>query len=229
MDVVVFTLLHQLSLSKSEQLFAIVLWSLWKGNNWKLWQQKNKTNTQVGERATHLLEDWRSAQIIFGGRGTSVIRNQPDLNSQVTVGWEKPALRHYKCNIDASFSSYMNKIGLCSCKISCFSHLCDVDIGEAVGLGIGQTDLQGPTVWPSLFMKNVRFRLLKKAKLDQKNRLQKAIGQTQVCKKFSWSGSDLSKYGLAWPISIHEADDLHTALEWTSYLQFDNVYFSLDS
>jgi len=68
MDVVVFTLLHQLSPNQSEQLFATVLWSLWKRKNLKLWQQKNETNTQVVERATHLLEDWRSAQNIFGGR-----------------------------------------------------------------------------------------------------------------------------------------------------------------
>jgi len=33
----------------------------------------------------------------------------------VTNGWEKPALGRYKCNVDASFSSYMNMIGIKMC------------------------------------------------------------------------------------------------------------------
>nr|ABN08692.1 probable reverse transcriptase At2g02650 -, related [Medicago truncatula] len=53
-DVVVFTLLHQLGSSQSE-LFATFLWSLWKRRNLKLWWQKNETNMQVVERASHLL------------------------------------------------------------------------------------------------------------------------------------------------------------------------------
>jgi len=31
-----------------------------------------------------------------------------------------------------------------------------------LGLGIGQADLQGPTAWPDLFIKEARLRLLKK-------------------------------------------------------------------
>jgi hypothetical protein len=111
----------------------------------KLWQQKNETNMQVVERATHLLEDWRSAQIIRGGRGALVSRNQPDLSSQEIIPWEKPAIGCYKCNIDASFSSSMNKvvIGMCVrddagdfvlAKTLWLSPLCDIDLGETVGL-----------------------------------------------------------------------------------------------
>lgn len=36
--------------------------------NLKLWQQKNETNMQVVERATHFLKDLKSAQIIWGSR-----------------------------------------------------------------------------------------------------------------------------------------------------------------
>jgi len=116
MDAVVFTLLHQLSPSQSE-LFATDLRSLWKRKNLKFCQQKNETNMEVVERATHLPEDWRSAQIIRSGCGVPVNINRLDLNSQETIRWEKPVLERYKCNIKASFSSAMNKvvIGMCIC------------------------------------------------------------------------------------------------------------------
>jgi len=60
------------------------------------------------------------------------------------VEWSKPAYGRYKCNIDASFSSSMNMVGIRIClrddrgefvsaKIDCFSPLCDVDVGEVIG------------------------------------------------------------------------------------------------
>jgi len=54
--------------------------------------------------------------------------------------WKKSAADRYKRNIDASFSSSLNKVGLGMCirndpgefvlvKTDWFSHLCDVDVG----------------------------------------------------------------------------------------------------
>jgi hypothetical protein len=61
------------------------------------------------------------------------------------IEWTKPTYDRYKCNIDASFSSSLNMVGIGIClrddhgdfvmvKTDCFSPLCDVDVGEDVGL-----------------------------------------------------------------------------------------------
>lgn len=71
--------------------------------------------------------------------------NQPEPIRQETIRWQKPARGRYKCNIDAFFSSSLNRVGLGMCiqndageyvlaRIDWFSPLCDVVIGEAVGL-----------------------------------------------------------------------------------------------
>lgn len=107
--------------------------------NLKLWQQKNETNMQVVERATHFLKDLKSAQIIWGSRDVQTNTSQLDSNRHVMIRWEKPVTGRCKCNIDASFSSSMNKVGIeifvmMLRKTVWFSPLCDVDIGEAMGL-----------------------------------------------------------------------------------------------
>lgn len=45
-DAVIFTLLHQLAPAQSEK-FLMVIWSLWKRRNLKLWQQKDKMSTHL--------------------------------------------------------------------------------------------------------------------------------------------------------------------------------------
>ena len=61
------------------------------------------------------------------------------------IEWTKPTYGRYKCNIDASFSSFLNMVGIGIClrddqgefvlaKMDCFSPLCDVDVREAAGL-----------------------------------------------------------------------------------------------
>jgi len=47
----------------------------------KLWQQKNETSMKVVERATHMFEDWRLAQLIRGAHGLTVSSSQPNLNN----------------------------------------------------------------------------------------------------------------------------------------------------
>jgi len=51
MDAVVFTMLSTLNPSQVA-LFAIIMWSLWKRKNLKLWQQKVETGKNF-DRAIH--------------------------------------------------------------------------------------------------------------------------------------------------------------------------------
>jgi len=126
------------------------MWSLCKRRNLRLWQQQNETSRQAVERATHLLEDWRVAQHIQSQRTTCISMSEGGTSNREVVEWTKPARGRYKCNIDASFSSSSNMVGIVVClrnhsgafvlpKTYCFSPLCDVDVGEVVGF---QTTLQ---------------------------------------------------------------------------------------
>jgi len=51
MDALIFTLLDQLPLVQRE-LFVMIMWSLWKCRNLKLWQQQNEIIMQVVEHKT---------------------------------------------------------------------------------------------------------------------------------------------------------------------------------
>jgi len=114
MDAVIFSLLSQLNLSQSS-LFATILWSVWKRMNLKLWQQRTETNNQVLARATTLLDEWKVAQCIRREGGAPRDVNQSEPIRQETIRWQKPARGRYKCNIDASFSSSLNRVGLGMC------------------------------------------------------------------------------------------------------------------
>lgn len=65
--------------------------------------------------------------------------------SPQSAGWQKPRRGRVKCNIDASFSTSMNRCGigisirdkegqLVCAKTLWFSLMCSVDVGEALGL-----------------------------------------------------------------------------------------------
>jgi len=88
------------------------MWSLWKRRNLKLWQQQNETSRQVVERATYILEDWQAAQHIRSQRTTCISMPQSCTSSREAVEWTKLEQGRYKCNIDASFSSSSNMVGI---------------------------------------------------------------------------------------------------------------------
>jgi len=98
-----------------------------------------------------LVEDWRLVRAIRRDGGVTSVMNPPKPNQQELIQWEKPTRSRYKCNIDVSFSSSLNKVGIgmriwdyagefVLAKTDWFSPLCDVVIGETVGL---HTILQG--------------------------------------------------------------------------------------
>ena len=123
------------------------MWSLWKRMNLKLWQQQNETCLQVVEWARHLLDDWRTAQEVRSHKATNILAQLNSVIHGPVSKWTKPTYGRYKCNIEASFSDSLNMVGIGICirddqgdfvmaKTDCFSPLCDVDVGEVVGLHI---------------------------------------------------------------------------------------------
>jgi len=137
-----------------EELFATTLWSIWKRRNHTLWQQVTESNRNGVERATHLLEGWRHANIKQLPRTTPVEEaaavtrkhgSAASSSSNKIHKWQKPRRGRLKCNIDASFSMTENKLGIGICirneegrfiraKTMWFSPVCSVDVGEALGL-----------------------------------------------------------------------------------------------
>jgi len=81
----------------------------------KLWQQQIETNVQMFQRATHVLEDWRAAQVIRSCSSNQSNITQARHTSIEDDRWKKLALGRYKYNIDASFSTSLNKVGLGMC------------------------------------------------------------------------------------------------------------------
>jgi len=81
----------------------------------KLCQQHNETNVQVFQHATHLLEEWRAAQDIMSRRSNQTTVPQVRHIRQEEDHWKKPTPGRYKCNIDASFSTSLNRVGLGMC------------------------------------------------------------------------------------------------------------------
>ncbi|MCH81405.1 cytochrome P450 [Trifolium medium] len=97
-----------------------------------------KTASVVYDRACMVLTEWQSAQAEHKERNNR--QQQP-----AEVSWTKPSPGRYKCNIDASFSPGLNRVGLGTCirddqgsfvlaKTEWFSPICEVDMGEAQGL-----------------------------------------------------------------------------------------------
>jgi len=111
----------------------------------------SETTVTILERAKHLLEGWRKANRKQGLSGQ--VQSPLHTGSQTNVGqntnnihgdtiWRKPRSGRLKCNVDASFSTSSNKVGICMCfcdlagnhvrsKTMWFSPLCLVNIGEA--------------------------------------------------------------------------------------------------
>ncbi|XP_045821752.1 uncharacterized protein LOC123914595 [Trifolium pratense] len=134
---------------------AAIMWSLWKHRNLKLWQNTTATCAQIVEKAMQLLDAWVQAN-----NSNMLTPNSADMaatehgnsaeSSRSTVGlmackWEKPTQGRYKCNIDASFTTQFNRVGIGMCirddegrfvlaKTIWKSPICNVDLGEALGL-----------------------------------------------------------------------------------------------
>jgi hypothetical protein len=148
----IFSLLQHYN-NEDCQRFTTILWSLWKHRNLKLWEDVNETDGQVIDRALHLIEDWSTANITIQRQApsnTTACRAQHTnsgmaSSSSSITSWQRPLQGRLKCNVDASFSTSLNKTGIDMCirdaegtfvlaKTFNFSPLCAVPLGEALGL-----------------------------------------------------------------------------------------------
>jgi len=147
---IIFNLFQKLSTTQIENIVTI-MWSIWKAINQKLWQHVSDSSVTILERAKHMLEGWRNAnrkQSPTSQNPTSPVASssQHNLsNRDIEFKWRKPRSGRYKCNVDVSFSSTSNRVGLGMCirdsegnhvrsKTMWLTPLCSVDTGEALGL-----------------------------------------------------------------------------------------------
>jgi hypothetical protein len=83
-------------------MFATLMCSIWINRNKKVWENSVETPNQICDRACHVLEDWNMVQMHNN-------RSQTANGSEQQVVWLR---RRCKCNIDASFSSTQNRVGI---------------------------------------------------------------------------------------------------------------------
>ena len=123
---------------KKQPCFVVFYGVFASSRNNKIWNDVVDASVFVFGRAKTMLQDWRSAKLIRGALST---HQQPARN----VKWVKPSLGRFKCNVDASFSKVSNMVGIGMCirdengafvpaKQVCFSPICEVHVGEILGL-----------------------------------------------------------------------------------------------
>jgi hypothetical protein len=132
-----FLVLHRIDKAQQE-LFSIMVWSIWKRKNNQVWDNITDSDQIVCERAMHLITSWRNAQNL-----RALANSVQQVPQQAE--WRKPISGRYKCNIDESFSPAANKVGISMCirdgqgrfvcaRTECFEPILDVDVSEALGL-----------------------------------------------------------------------------------------------
>ncbi|XP_039684970.1 uncharacterized protein [Medicago truncatula] len=141
----IFYLLETLSVELKQRMPS-VLWSIWKHRNLRVWDDVTETSATVVERARNMLTDWQLANApdVLVSRSN----HQPTTAStsqQHRITWQPPVSGRYKCNIDAAFSSHVNRtcIGICVrdaegtfvlAKTMTYPCTVPVEVGEALGL-----------------------------------------------------------------------------------------------
>ncbi|XP_024642261.2 uncharacterized protein [Medicago truncatula] len=144
---IIFNFLHNLSAAQIENVVTIT-WSIWKARNLKLWQQVSNSTTAILERAKHLLDGWRKAnrkRVPIMSDNQALLSSASNSSNNTNIRWRKPESGRYKCNVDASFPTMINKVGFGMCirdsdenhvrsKTMWFNPTCSVDVGEALAL-----------------------------------------------------------------------------------------------
>jgi len=141
----IFYLLETLSVKLTQRLLS-VLWSIWKHHNLRVWDDVTETSATVVERVRNMLADWQLANApdVLASRSN----HQPTkafTSQQHRITWQPPVAGRYKCNIDAAFSSNVNRtsIGICVrgaegmfvlAKTMTYPCTVSMDVGEALGL-----------------------------------------------------------------------------------------------
>jgi hypothetical protein len=103
---VIFQILHQLS-TDDASLFACVVWGIWKQRNNKVWNNTTNAQTSVLVRTQTLLSDWKL-----------LVKPQSELiwsRLLQVVAAGKIAAGRTICNVDASFPTHGDKVGIGMC------------------------------------------------------------------------------------------------------------------
>jgi len=119
-------------------IVSVLMWSIWKNRNNKVWNDTNETCQSICERASTLLASWTSVQ-----NTKRVLTTEQ--NVQEVAHWTKPPPGRYKCNVDATFFESMDMVGVGICirdehmafvlaRMECFTPMLEVDTGDALGL-----------------------------------------------------------------------------------------------
>jgi hypothetical protein len=104
---IIFRVLQTLNADGAAE-FCCILWSIWKQRNNKVWNDATDAQVFVLARGKSLLFDWKAAKSII--QPPSISQINPD-----SLSWRKPLEGRYKCNIDASFSKRLNRVGIGVC------------------------------------------------------------------------------------------------------------------
>jgi len=103
----VFSILQDLD-QQQKYIFGVTLWSIWKHQNNKVWNNVTETAQAICDRAGSLLISWRNARII----------RHPIPQHSITpndLKWIKPSSNRFKCNVDASFPQAFNRVDIGVC------------------------------------------------------------------------------------------------------------------
>ena len=129
----IFSLLQNLSTVQAKQL-VMLLWSLWKCRNLKVWEDVTESCAAVIERAKVMLDDWEFAnslrtdmqpttqpaphglqQEAAAVNSSAVVLAASATAKPQQIKWQPPASGRLKCNVDAAFSIPHNRTGVGNC------------------------------------------------------------------------------------------------------------------
>ncbi|CAN1769951.1 Putative ribonuclease H protein At1g65750 [Linum perenne] len=83
---------------------CMVLWSLWRERNARVWSNKHSTPEWIVQLGKDLLADWKQAR-----SGSS--REEGDQRQRPCAKWHPPKLGELKCNVDAAIDGTVRKTG----------------------------------------------------------------------------------------------------------------------
>jgi len=99
-----FNLFNRLT-TEQQSMASMVLWSLWKNSNSKLWENSDSAPTFIVQSAKDSLNEWRYMQ------------HHKNQGQQVhhTVQWTKPPPPFFKCNVDCALFNNNSTAGYGIC------------------------------------------------------------------------------------------------------------------
>lgn len=121
--------------SEQQSVATMILWSLWKNCNFKLWENTSSPSILIVQRAKDILHEWWCIQH----------HSNRDPNLQLVTSWSKPPPTHLKCNVDCALFQnnfitgygfcFRNPLGHLVLGVSNFIHQSSLPIeAEALGL-----------------------------------------------------------------------------------------------